>query len=116
MGGSPISIAGTHVPGMSADPMSTPPSTSGTGQTSQAATIYAYSAPTYGTFHRASMALAARQQGGSVEATLAYWYGEMEGVFTSNFEAVVNLATQTFEEGACARVADIFSLITNILG
>ena len=29
---------------MPADPMSTPPSTSGTGQTSQAATIYAYSA------------------------------------------------------------------------
>ena len=72
--------------------------------------------PTYGAFHRASMALAARQQGGSVEGTLAYWYGEMEGIFTPNFEVVVNLATQTFEEGACAGVADICSLITNILG
>ena len=44
MGAPQLSVAGTHVPGMLADPMFTPPSTSGTGQTSQVATIYVYSA------------------------------------------------------------------------
>ena len=44
MGGSQLSIIGTHVSGMLANPMSIPPSISGANQTSQAATIYTYGA------------------------------------------------------------------------